>query len=322
MKISLSRRQKLSLGMLVVAVFFLFTNEYDRSTQNKDDNKVLIASVLDKGSSQKGVNDTSKPPKDTKQEPPTTPTNPGQILDTTKQNIEMLLIKMDSLIISQKTNNDFIFSYILYSQISIVLLLIVLIFFIISAKKNNEQKFKELEGWLARSGKENTSNLRVNDVGTLSSAFKDFRDAVFPRAINEITGMIRRIEDRAQPPISPTHAQKPGQVQSSQNNIEVLFADLMDQSDGWSLLKLSTQPNLYRFEFVPGQNDGKVTLNEEKITDSVIQNPFVSFPSQLCNYSNGNFNKFKTVNVIKPGKVTRNGTKVTIIQKMEINIIN
>lgn len=247
------------------------------------------------------------------------------LIDISILNTDALRSKVDSLLANQKTSNDFVSSYIFYTQIGIIVLLIFVIITFFSMHKKSEQKLDDITKSIAKSGKENSNNLRVNDVGTLSASFKDFRDIVFPRAINNLTGLINGMQERTQsnntiPVLAPPPQQN--YQTSPQSKMETLYADLMDHPDGWTEWKLGPTPNLYMFEFNAGKSDGVVTLNPAQVVGRILDNPFQSFPEVLFHYRNGNANNIKQVKIVSKGRVTRNGQKVTVVDRIVIDFIN
>ncbi len=238
-------------------------------------------------------------------------------------NLDTLRSKMDSLLTNQKTNSDFVSSYIFYTQIGIIVLLIIVIIVFFSMQKKSEQKLDDIIKSASKAVKENTNNLRVNDVGTLSASFKDFRDIVFPRAINNLTGLINGMQERTQTyNTAPAPAPQQNNQASSQSKVEILYADLMDQPDGWSEWKLGTTQKLYMFEFNAGKSEGIVTLNLQLVTNGVIDRAFSSFPDGLFIYRNGLAKNAKDIKIVSKGRVTRNGQKVTVVEKIVIDFIN
>lgn len=324
MKVFFGTKNK-SILLVLSAVAILFaTGRYNFDRGNSGKFCVVRATIEENHTEKKTEKkDSSGSRTDSVPKPPKSKNDSLLMLvDSSMRNLDTLRIKVDSLIVNQRANGDFISSYIFYAQAAIIFLLLIVIIVFFTNEKKNAQKLKEIENFIAQSGKNSSSNTR-DIVATLSSSFKDFKDTVFPRSINEITGMIRRYDEK------PQSFEPPQMAKSTQHgaalggkNVEIFFADLMDQHNGWSFGRLSQQQNLYKFEFTAGQSDGTVTLNEEKLSESVLQNPSASFPTQLCDYRNGNFNNCKKVIVVKSGKVNRSGSKVTVTQRMVIDFIN
>jgi len=169
-------------------------------------------------------------------------------------------------------------------------------------------------------------NLRINDVGDFRKEFNIYRDIELPRMINGINEQILRVDKKLEQ-LTGQHQTTPQPVSqftpiAPQPTRTVLYTDRLDSPQGWNKAQLSTIPGLYKMDFPPKSKTGKITINLSSVNNAILNNPFQSFPGELCEIKSGsNINVCTNIKVIKEGEVIDDGSFIRIKEKIVIEFI-
>lgn len=243
-------------------------------------------------------------------------------INLNKEPVELNGTESDSSKTGGSNNNSALGGdYIFYFGIFVVLCFLVL-FFLFYKIYSQVGNLNQQLGNLPRPSDPNSKGggLRGNDVTELKRDLIRLSREELPSMSRGITDQLLRMDAKLEQFRNPS----PNVVGNtnpipSPNNI--YYTDQLIDPKGWSKSSLSTSSGLYKLEFPKNSSTGTITLNQQQVTSAVLNNPFQSFPSALCEYKAENFVTFTKVYVTKQGTVADDGNFIRITGKIQLDLI-